>query len=128
MAPPSFHPAVANWFTRTFDSPTGPQEQAWPAIQAQQHVLIAAPTGSGKTLAAFLAVIDRLVREGLQHGLNDETQIVYVSPLKALSNDIRRNLEAPLAGIRQEKISAPTRCQNERWSVRAMTKASKNAT
>ena len=102
MALSSFHPAVANWFARTFDSPTGPQEQAWPAIQAQQHVLIAAPTGSGKTLAAFLAVIDRLVREGLQHGLNDETQIVYVSPLKALSNDIRRNLEAPLAGIREE--------------------------
>jgi ATP-dependent helicase Lhr and Lhr-like helicase len=76
MAPSSFHPAVANWFARTFDSPTGPQEQAWPAIQAQQHVLIAAPTGSGKTLAAFLAVIDCLVREGLQHGLNDETRIV----------------------------------------------------
>jgi ATP-dependent Lhr-like helicase len=98
----SFHPAVANWFTRTFDQPTGPQEQAWPAIQALRHVLIAAPTGSGKTLAAFLAVIDRLVRDGLEHGLNDETQIVYVSPLKALSNDIRRNLEAPLAGIREE--------------------------
>ena len=98
----SFHPAVANWFNRTFDAATPPQEQAWPAIQAQQHVLIAAPTGSGKTLAAFLAAIDRLVRDGLEHGLSDETQIVYVSPLKALSNDIRRNLEAPLAGIREE--------------------------
>src|SRR6201995_1643889 len=98
----TFHPAVANWFNRIFDAPTAPQEQAWPAIQAGQHVLIAAPTGSGKTLAAFLAVIDRLVRDGLEHGLADETQIVYVSPLKALSNDIRRNLEAPLAGIRQE--------------------------
>jgi ATP-dependent Lhr-like helicase len=98
----SFHPAVANWFTRTFDAATTPQEQAWPAIQAQRHVLIAAPTGSGKTLAAFLAVIDRLVRDGLEHGLGDETQVVYVSPLKALSNDIRRNLEAPLAGIREE--------------------------
>jgi ATP-dependent Lhr-like helicase len=98
----SFHPAVANWFTRTFDAATAPQEQAWPAIQAQRHVLIAAPTGSGKTLAAFLAVIDRLVRDGLEHGLRDETQVVYVSPLKALSNDIRRNLEAPLAGIREE--------------------------
>jgi ATP-dependent Lhr-like helicase len=98
----TFHPAVANWFNRTFDAPTAPQEQAWPAIQAQRHVLIAAPTGSGKTLAAFLAAIDRLVRDGLEHGLSDETQIVYVSPLKALSNDIRRNLEAPLAGIREE--------------------------
>jgi ATP-dependent Lhr-like helicase len=98
----AFHPAVANWFTRTFDAATAPQEQAWPAIQAQRHVLIAAPTGSGKTLAAFLAAIDRLVREGLEHGLSDETHIVYVSPLKALSNDIRRNLEAPLAGIREE--------------------------
>src|ERR1700759_54598 len=98
----TFHPAVANWFNRTFDAATPPQEQAWPAIQAQRHVLIAAPTGSGKTLAAFLAAIDRLVREGLEHGLSDETHIVYVSPLKALSNDIRRNLEAPLAGIREE--------------------------
>jgi len=98
----AFHPAVANWFNRTFDAATPPQEQAWPAIQAQRHVLIAAPTGSGKTLAAFLAAIDRLVREGLDHGLSDETHIVYVSPLKALSNDIRRNLEAPLAGIREE--------------------------
>src|ERR1700754_4502337 len=98
----AFHPAVANWFNRTFQAATPPQEQAWPAIQAQQHVLIAAPTGSGKTLAAFLAAIDRLVREGLEHGLSDNTHIVYVSPLKALSNDIRRNLEAPLAGIREE--------------------------
>jgi ATP-dependent Lhr-like helicase len=98
----AFHPAVANWFNRTFDGPTPPQEHAWPAIQAQRHVLIAAPTGSGKTLAAFLAAIDRLVRDGLEHGLSDETHIVYVSPLKALSNDIRRNLEAPLAGIREE--------------------------
>src|SRR3954471_15018470 len=98
----AFHPAVANWFNRAFDAATPPQEQAWPAIQAHRHVLIAAPTGSGKTLAAFLAAIDRLVREGLEHGLSDETHIVYVSPLKALSNDIRRNLEAPLDGIRQE--------------------------
>jgi ATP-dependent Lhr-like helicase len=99
---PSFHPAVANWFSRTFDAPTPPQEQAWPAIQAQRHVLIAAPTGSGKTLAAFLAAIEQLVRQGIESGLADETHIVYVSPLKALSNDIRRNLEAPLAGIREE--------------------------
>src|SRR5215469_5855513 len=100
--PAYFHPAVANWFDRTFDAPTPAQREAWPAIIAQRHVLIAAPTGSGKTLAAFLAVIDELVREGAAGGLPDETFVVYVSPLKALSNDIRRNLEAPLAGIRAE--------------------------
>lgn len=99
----AFHPAVANWFSRTFDAPTPPQEQAWPAIQARRPVLIAAPTGSGKTLAAFLAAIDQLVRAGVEGGgLLDETHIVYVSPLKALSNDIRRNLAAPIEGIRAE--------------------------
>jgi ATP-dependent Lhr-like helicase len=97
-----FHPAVAAWFGRTFEAPTPAQGEAWPAIQAGRHVLIAAPTGSGKTLAAFLAAIDALVRQGLDGGLRDETQVVYVSPLKALSNDIQRNLEAPLAGIREE--------------------------
>jgi len=95
-----FHPAVAEWFDRSFAAPTAAQAEAWPEIQARRHTLIAAPTGSGKTLAAFLAAIDALVRQGLDGGLADETQIVYVSPLKALSNDIQRNLEAPLAGIR----------------------------
>ena len=97
-----FHPAVAVWFARNFAAPTPAQIEAWPAIQAGHHVLIAAPTGSGKTLAAFLAAIDDLVKQGLAGGLADETQIVYVSPLKALSNDIKKNLEAPLAGIRDE--------------------------
>ncbi len=97
-----FHPAVAAWFERSFAAPTGAQEDAWPAIKAGQHVLIAAPTGSGKTLAAFLAAIDGLVRQGIEGGLPDETQVVYVSPLKALSNDIQKNLERPLAGIREE--------------------------
>ena len=96
-----FHPAVASWFDRTFSGPTPAQVDAWPAIQSGKHVLIAAPTGSGKTLAAFLAVIDELAREGSQWGLPDETRILYVSPLKALSNDIHKNLEAPLAGIRE---------------------------
>src|SRR5512146_65144 len=101
--PQAFHPAVSRWLERAFEAPTPAQEQAWPAIQAGRHTLIAAPTGSGKTLAAFLAAIDSLVREGIENGsLRDETHIVYVSPLKALSNDIRRNLEAPLAGIRDE--------------------------
>jgi ATP-dependent helicase Lhr and Lhr-like helicase len=95
-----FHPAVTAWFEASFAAPTAAQTEAWPAIQAGRHVLIAAPTGSGKTLAAFLAAIDGLMRQGLAGDLRDETQIVYVSPLKALSNDIRRNLEVPLAGIR----------------------------
>ena len=99
----AFHPAVASWFHRTFAAATPAQEAAWPQIAAGRHVLIAAPTGSGKTLAAFLAVLDRLVREGIEnHGLPDETTVVYVSPLKALSNDIHKNLEAPLSGIREE--------------------------
>jgi ATP-dependent Lhr-like helicase len=102
MSPASlFHPAVAAWFGRTFAAPTPAQLRAWRAIQAGRHVLISAPTGSGKTLAAFLAAIDALVRQGVAGELRDETQVVYVTPLKALSNDIDRNLEAPLAGIRQ---------------------------
>ncbi|MBV9346148.1 MAG: DEAD/DEAH box helicase, partial [Gammaproteobacteria bacterium] len=101
--PANFHPAVSRWFERTFPAPTEAQAAAWPVIAAHRHVLIAAPTGSGKTLAAFLAVLDELTREGLASGaLPDETSIVYISPLKALSNDIHRNLEAPLAGIARE--------------------------
>jgi ATP-dependent Lhr-like helicase len=96
----SFHPAVDAWFRGTFAQATAAQAQAWPRIQAGRNVLIAAPTGSGKTLAAFLAAIDDLVRRGVTAPLPDETLVVYVSPLKALSNDVRKNLEAPLAGIR----------------------------
>src|SRR6266496_927477 len=96
-----FHPAVATWFARSFAKPTPAQAQAWPAIHAGRHVLVAAPTGSGKTLAAFLAAIDTLVRQGLEGRLADATQVVYVSPLKALSNDIQRNLVARLACSRE---------------------------
>lgn len=99
-----FHPAVAAWFTRHFAQPTEAQIQAWPAIRRHRHTLIAAPTGSGKTLAAFLAAIDDLVREGLEQPLPDETRVLYVSPLKALSNDIQKNLALPLAGIRDELL------------------------
>ena len=97
-----FHPAVRAWFESAFIEPTPAQVQAWPAIQSGRHTLVAAPTGSGKTLAAFLAAIDLLVRDAVAGQLPDETRIVYVSPLKALSNDIQRNLEVPLAGIRTE--------------------------
>ena len=96
-----FHPAVASWFESRFGAPTAAQAEAWPAIRSGRNVLIAAPTGSGKTLAAFLAALDSLFRQGLEGTLADETQIVYVSPLKALSNDIHRNLDEPLAGIRE---------------------------
>jgi len=95
-----FHPAVKRWFEQTFGSPTEPQVRGWPAIQSGRHVLISAPTGSGKTLAAFLASLDVLFCEGTQTDLPAETRVVYVSPLKALSNDIRKNLQEPLAGIR----------------------------
>ncbi|MGH8799531.1 MAG: DEAD/DEAH box helicase, partial [Casimicrobiaceae bacterium] len=98
----SFHPAVDRWFRKHFAAPTEPQARAWPEIQAGRNVLVAAPTGSGKTLAAFLAAIDSLIRRGVEAPLPDETLVVYVSPLKALSNDIQKNLSAPLAGIREE--------------------------
>jgi ATP-dependent helicase Lhr and Lhr-like helicase len=98
----SFCPAVANWFRRTYTAPTEPQIQAWPAIASGNNALIAAPTGSGKTLAAFLATIDALIRLGVRGELRDEIHVVYVSPLKALSNDIQKNLDEPLAGIRRE--------------------------
>ncbi|EIL91979.1 DEAD/DEAH box helicase, partial [Rhodanobacter spathiphylli] len=107
----AFHPAVAAWFRRTFPAPSAAQAAAWPSIRAGSHTLVAAPTGSGKTLTAFLAAIDELVREGVAHGgvLADATSVLYVSPLKALSNDIHINLEAPLEGIRAEleKLGLP---------------------
>lgn len=94
-----FHPAVAAWLEGRFGQPTEVQARAWAITSQRRHALIAAPTGSGKTLAAFLSAIDELVREGLDQGLSDEVHVLYVSPLKALSNDIRKNLEEPLAGI-----------------------------
>jgi len=98
-----FHPAVAGWFSRSFPAPTPAQAAAWPLIRAGRSTLVAAPTGSGKTLTAFLAAIDGLVQQGLaEGGLADATRVLYVSPLKALSNDIHINLEEPLAGITAE--------------------------
>jgi len=96
-----FHPVVACWFEGRFGAPTEPQVAGWPQIASGKDTLIAAPTGSGKTLAAFLACIDRLVWAGARGELREETSIVYVSPLKALANDIRKNLEEPLAELRE---------------------------
>jgi ATP-dependent Lhr-like helicase len=113
-----FHPATKQWFERKFGSPTEPQERGWPAIRSGAHTLIAAPTGSGKTLAAFLASLDGLFREGLAGTLTDETKVVYVSPLKALSNDIHKNLEEPLAGIRSALVATQGRDIEVRAEVR----------
>jgi ATP-dependent Lhr-like helicase len=93
------HPLVAEWFVQRFGTPTEPQEQGWPHILAGRTTLISAPTGSGKTLAAFLTCIDRLVRKALAGDLADRTEVLYVSPLKALGNDIQKNLEVPLSEI-----------------------------
>src|SRR5580692_11921571 len=93
------HPIVREWFLDRFASPTEPQELGWPHILARHATVISAPTGSGKTLAAFLACIDRLVRKALSGALDDRTEVLYISPLKALGNDIQKNLEVPLGEI-----------------------------
>jgi ATP-dependent Lhr-like helicase len=94
-----FLPPVRDWFRAALGEPTPPQRLGWPAIAAGQHTLILAPTGSGKTLAAFLACLDRLWRDGLDHPLPRSVRVLYVSPLKALNNDIHRNLQLPLEGV-----------------------------
>src|SRR3954463_15209577 len=91
----SFNPRVRDWFTRSFERPTAAQEKAWPAIAAGENVLVSAPTRSGKTLAAFLWALDRLVTQPAAEG-ERRTRLVYVSPLKALSYDVEKNLRAPL--------------------------------
>ena len=102
----SFHPLVARWFAQTFGKPTPAQARGWTEIQRGRHTLIAAPTGSGKTLAAFLAGLDELFKEALTAPLPDETRIVYVSPLKALSADVHKNLALPRRGIRDAATEA----------------------
>ncbi len=101
-----FHPVIVDWFTGRYHSPTDPQAAGWPPIAAGEHTLIAAPTGSGKTLTAFLAVIDRLFKEAVSGRLRDGMRVLYVSPLRALSNDMRRNLEIPLREIYEQAQAA----------------------
>jgi ATP-dependent helicase Lhr and Lhr-like helicase len=123
-----FHPVIERWFSETLGTPTEAQKRGWEAIAAGRHTLIAAPTGSGKTLAAFLTALDELFREGLAAPLPDEVRVVYVSPLKALSADIHKNLAEPRKGIRRiaeemgldaPKITAAVRTGDTTQSERA---------
>jgi len=113
-----FHPVIADWFHRRFKSPTDVQLLSWPAIRSGKDVLIAAPTGSGKTLAAFLTCIDGLFKQSIEGNLADSTQVLYVSPLKALSNDVQKNLQQPLAEITEAAIGAGYLAQPIRVTVR----------
>jgi len=106
LLPNHFHPAVRRWFDNAFAGPTPVQTAAWPKIANEDRVLIAAPTGSGKTLAAFLDAINELVVEGSRAGLGEQVYVLYVSPLKALSNDIEKNLREPIEGIAAELTAA----------------------
>ncbi|HET7826524.1 MAG TPA: DEAD/DEAH box helicase, partial [Anaeromyxobacter sp.] len=101
----TFHPLVQRWFERRFGDPTEPQALGWPEIAAGKDVLVSAPTGSGKTLAAFLYALDGLLRDALEGALPAETRVVYVSPLRALSNDVHRNLEWPLAELEADAVA-----------------------
>src|ERR1700682_3311327 len=114
----AFDPLVREWFAKKFATVTEPQRLGWPEIQAGHDVLISAPTGSGKTLAAFLTAIDSLVRQAREGELPNQTQILYVSPLKALSNDIHKNLDVPLAGVAKLAASLGIALAPIRASVR----------
>src|SRR3954469_9423589 len=95
-----FHPLVAQWFTETLGEPSAPQRAGWPAIASGNDALILAPTGTGKTLAAFLWELNALITEGLEAPLANAVHLLYVSPLKALNNDVQKNLERPLAELK----------------------------
>src|SRR5687767_15992755 len=100
-----FHPTVRRWFTETLGAPSPPQQEGWPAMASGENALILAPTGTGKTLAAFLWELNSLITSGLASPLSNAIHLLYSSPLKALNNDIQRNLEGPLAELR-ERFSA----------------------
>lgn len=112
------HPVVQEWFVRRFGTPTEPQELGWPRILAGKPALISAPTGSGKTLAAFLIAIDALLRQAIEGRLESSTEVVYVSPLKALSNDVQKNLETPLREIQELALDRGFLCPSIRAGVR----------
>src|SRR6266436_6041677 len=114
----AFDPLIVQWFSQRFRSPTEPQVLGWPEIRAGRDVLISAPTGSGKTLAAFLLCLDRLVRIARTGQLPNETEVIYVSPLKALSNDVQKNLEIPLREISELARSQGIALDEIRTAVR----------
>src|SRR6266550_7116330 len=113
-----FHPLVRDWFTEALGAPSAPQEAGWPAIAGGSDTLILAPTGTGKTLAAFLWELNALITEGLQAPLANAVHLLYVSPLKALNNDIQRNLEGPLADLQQRFGAAGEKFPEIRVAVR----------
>jgi ATP-dependent Lhr-like helicase len=113
-----FHPIVRAWFTETLGAPSAPQREGWPAIAAGHDTLILAPTGTGKTLAAFLWELDALIRAGLERKLANAVHLLYVSPLKALNNDVQRNLERPLAELKDRFAAAGERFPELRVAVR----------
>src|SRR6187431_846320 len=119
MSLASFHPVTAEWFAARLGEPTGAQQRGWAAIRDGRHTLIAAPTGSGKTLAAFLIALDDLLQEGLTGPLPDEVRVVYVSPLKALSSDIHKNLAEPRAAI--ERLAAEMGLEGPRITAAVRT-------
>ena len=113
-----FHPCVSAWFEHQFDAPTAVQGEAWPLIATEERVLIAAPTGSGKTLAAFLCAINELVIKSQAGALDERVHVLYISPLKALSNDIEVNLREPLEGIARQLVESGMPAHGIRAAVR----------
>src|SRR5918993_3227679 len=113
-----FHPLVRTWFTETLGQPSAPQQAGWPAIAAGSDTLILAPTGTGKTLAAFLWELNALITDGLERPLANAVHLLYISPLKALNNDIQRNLERPLAELRERFVARDDDFPDIRVAVR----------